>query len=117
MLWEEAYERIYEAPNFKERPYLGSVTVTTQPPSKLQLLGWLLTISVTRKKVNSTSLPWPAVKFTEEDIGHEFQIDTARNCSGQDESDTCDDLPRSRGFHPVHGLRSGRQANDQHIYR
>jgi len=30
MLWEEAYERIYEAPKFKEHPYLASVAVTIQ---------------------------------------------------------------------------------------
>ena len=45
---------IYEAPKFKERPYLASVPT----PSELQLPGRLLTrtISVTRKRENSTSL-------------------------------------------------------------
>ena len=81
-------DRIYKAPKFKEPPYLAS----DPTPSELQLP---VTISVTRNTENSTSLPWPAVNFAEEDIEHGFQIDTVRSRSNQDDSGTCDDLPRS----------------------
>jgi len=39
MVWEEAYERIYKAPKFKERPYLASVAVTIKPHLNFNLLG------------------------------------------------------------------------------
>jgi len=39
MLWEDAYERIYEAPKFKERPYLASFAITIKSHLNFNFFG------------------------------------------------------------------------------